>query len=117
VDELDKQINIVLDEQLDVIWTNYIYSKFPGELSSSMFRKRELLLDISKNKIPLDKDELRLRLSVKTLSLYDKKSSMTYYRDIKQLLNDKFLADENGKISANKSQLQGFLPTLKNKAL
>jgi len=115
VDELDKQIKIILEEQLDVIWTNYIYSKFSGELSSSRLRKRELLLDISKYRIPIDRDELIIRLNVKTLSQYQNKSSMTFYRDIKQLVNDKFLKDENGKISANKDQLQGFLPISKNK--
>jgi Fic family protein len=113
VDELDKQIKIVLEEQLDIIWSNFIYTKFSDESSPSKLRKRDLLLDISKNKLPLDKDELRLRLSVQTLSLYGEKSSMTFYRDIKQLVSQKYLKDENGKIRANKEQLQGFLPLLK----
>jgi Fic family protein len=114
VDGLDEQIKIILEEQLQIIWTNYIYSSFSGKLSPSERRKRDLLLEISEFKSPMNREDLRLKLSMKLLELYKNKSNMTYYRDVKELLKNGYIKEERNKIFANKNQLHGFLPVSKN---
>jgi Fic family protein len=112
-DGLDEQIKIILEEQLHVIWINYIYNKFPGKLTQSEYRKRDLLLEISEFKSSMSREELRMKLSMKLLELYKDKSNNTYNRDIKGLLKNNFIKEESGKIFANKGQLHGFLPVSK----
>lgn len=63
VDALDKQIDSILDEQLNVTWINYIHTvHFGGKLTPALRRRRDLLLGISAFDRAMSREELRYRL-------------------------------------------------------
>jgi Fic family protein len=111
VDALDAQIKVILSEQLDLIWVNYVHSFFSDKKTAALTRQKELLLDISRMSTPMKYDELKLRLSIKTLMPYKDKTDRAFIRDINGLLKANLLLKrENGKVAANKNIMRSFLP-------
>ena len=110
VDALDAQIQVILAEQLELIWVNHVHSFFRSKKTPANIRQRELLLDISLKDEPMQLDELRLRLSAKTLVLYKNRTARALTRDINELEKAQFLKKDERGIMANKDQLRSFLP-------
>ena len=111
VDALDDQIKIILEEQLNVAWENYIHtSAFKGKHSESQVRQRDLLLEISSYNAPVSTDELRRRLPESLLKDYAQKTSRAFNRDINALLGGGLLIRTNEGIVAAKDKMKAFLP-------
>jgi len=111
VDALDNQIGIILEEQLNVTWENYIHnSVFKGALSESQARKRDLLFEISSFKYPVSANELRKRLSILLLSKYEEKTLRAFHRDINMLEQLGLVIITNEGIIAAKDKMKAFLP-------
>ena len=114
VDALDGQIKEILEEQLNVTWENYVHkSCFGGKLTSALRRRRDLLLEISNFKYPVLVKELRARLSVQLLKLYQDKPRMLM-RDINYLEEMNLLERTREGYYATKEQMKAFLPLVKH---
>jgi Fic family protein len=114
VDALDEQIRIILEEQLNVTWENYIHNyEFTGALSDAQARQRELLLEISQFTSPITLNELRKRLSQELLAKYAKKTTRAFSRDINDLERRNLIFKTGTKILAAKSRMRAFLPIRK----
>ena len=111
VDALDGQIGVILEEQLNVAWENYIHTGvFKGTLSKTQARQRELLLEISTCNTPVFPDDLRRRLSKTLLKDYEQKTPRAFNRDL-NALEDRGLLVRTGKgVLAAKDQVKAFLP-------
>ena len=113
LDALDEQIGVILKEQLNVTWENYVHGIFGGKLSEAQARQRKLLLELSLFDKGLPADELRQRLSTKLLTEYDRKTSRTFNRDINALEQRQLLIRSNNAVFAAKDRMRAFLPVCK----
>lgn len=112
VDALDKQISVILEEQLNVTWSNYVYSLSDEKLTESQARQRKLLLELSAFEKPIEPQELKKRLSSELLGKYDKKTARAFNRDINALEKQYLIFRVKGerKIFAAKDIVRAFLP-------
>ena len=114
VDALDVQIKLILSEQRDLIWENYVHKIFENKKTAARERQKGLLLDISKQNEAVSLKTLRMRLSDKILLLYKGKTEKTFVRDINDLLKEELLIKVEDTIAANKEKLRSFLPIRKS---
>lgn len=118
VDALDEQIRVILEEQLNVTWENYIHSnEFNGTLSDAQARQRDLLLELSKYTSPVAINELRRGLSPKLLAKYDKKTARAFSRDINDLERRSLIIKAGARVLAAKRRMRAFLPICKQEEL
>lgn len=114
VDALDGQIGIILEEQLNVTWENYIHNnEFNGALSDAQARQRDLLLELSRFTSPVGLNELRRRLSNELLAKYDKKTARAFNRDINDLERRNLILKFGSAVLAAKRRMRAFLPICK----
>jgi Fic family protein len=113
VDGLQAQIEEAREDQLEVAWTNYVYSIFGDEPSAPQMRRRRLVLDISKAEQPYPTSHLRLA-SPETAAAYNGKTSKTLARDLRTLLEMGLIKLEEGKVHARKEIVLAFLPRAKD---
>jgi Fic family protein len=114
LDALDEQIGIILKEQLNVTWGNYVHGIFSGKLSEAQARQRKLLLELSLFDRGISADELRKRLSTELLAEYDGKTSRTFNRDVNALERRQLLIrNNNNTVFAAKDMVRAFLPVCK----
>jgi Fic family protein len=113
LDALDKQIEAILKEQLNVTWENHVHGVFGGKLSEAQARQRKLLLELSRFDRTISVDELRKRLSTELLAEYDGKTSRTFNRDINALKRRQLLIRINNMVFAAKDIVRAFLPVCK----
>lgn len=110
VDALDKQINNILKEQIRVTWKNYVHENcFGGKLTMALRRRRDLLLEISEFDRPVSVDDIRHRMSIALLKLYQGKVR-ALMRDLNYLENKEYLQLTNAGYEANKEKIKAFLP-------
>jgi len=117
-DALDKQIDVILAEQLNVTWKNYIHeSAFKGPLTKAQTRERNLLLELSTfdGFIPLN--ELRRRLPGDVLAMYDGKTGRAFNRDINDLERRGLIIKKERSVSAAKQKMKAFLPICRKDGL
>jgi Fic family protein len=115
-DALDAQIQAILAEQLDLIWTNHVYSFFRSRKTQTAIRQRELLLDLSLGSKTIKLDELKFKLNIKVSQMYKGKTDRTLVRDINELIKLALLKKAAGEISANKESMRSFLPATRSRA-
>ena len=110
VDALYSQTKSVIDEQVNVTWSNYVHEVcFSGNLTAAQRRRRDLLLAISSFKRPLTPSELRYRLPDKILRQYSNRPK-TLSRDLTYLETEGLLVKANNGYTANKGIVRAFLP-------
>jgi Fic family protein len=109
VDGLQVQIDEAREDQLEVAWTNYVYSVFGDEPSAPQMRRRRLVLDISKAEDPYPISRLRLA-SPQTAEAYEGKTSKTLVRDLNELVRMGLVAVQGGMVRARKGIVLAFLP-------
>lgn len=114
VDALDEQIKIILEEEIQVTWINFIHSKFGGRLTFVQKRQRDLLLEISNFENPVDLSDLRKRLSEDLIAQYGDTTPRAFRRDINALIKlGLLLKKEGNKVLAAKELLISYLPISK----
>ena len=110
VDALDSQINIILGEQLNITWKNYIYNHcFGGKLTPALRRRRDLLLEVSKFAQYMTLRELRYRLPDEILRQYQDKIKM-FQRDLNYLESEGMLYKTRAGYLAAKDKMKSLLP-------
>jgi Fic family protein len=113
VDGLQLQIDDAREDQLEVAWANYVYSRFGDEPSAPQMRRRRLVLDISKAERPFPVSHIRLA-SPQTAEAYQGKTSKTIARDLKELVDMDLVRVEDGHVRARKEIVLAFLPRTKD---
>src|SRR5690606_13807694 len=81
VDGLREQIKVIRDQQWDVTWRNYVHEQFKGQSSVSAIRRKELVLDLSRQSaaVPLSQVD---DISSRTAIAYTGKTARTVMRDL-----------------------------------
>jgi Fic family protein len=113
LDALDEQIGVILKEQLNVTWENYVHGIFSGKLSKAQARQRNLLLELSRFDRPIPVSELRKRLRMELLAEYERKTSRAFNRDINALEKRHLLIRAGNAVFAAKGVVRAFLPVCK----
>ena len=110
VDALDSQINIILNEQLNIVWENYVYNHcFSGTLTPALRRRRDLLLEVSKFTQYISLRELRYRLPDEILRQYQDKIKM-FQRDLNYLETEGLVYKTKDGYLAAKDMMKSLLP-------
>lgn len=110
VDGLREQIGYIRSEQMNVTWINFVHEKFLGETSSSAHRRRELILQLSKNAAAVKVSEV-MELTPRLAREYAGKTDKTLTRDINALEEMGLLRRLSGRrIRARTEQIKAFLP-------
>lgn len=109
VDGLRAQLALIRDQQLDVVWRNYVHELFKGDASPSAVRQRQLILDLSLHGEPMLKSDLP-NVSTRMAKEYAHKTSKTLSRDVNELLAMGLLVREGTRYRAQKELILAFLP-------
>ena len=108
VDGLQGQMAHIQQQQLAVLWENYVNAQFRGS-SRADVRKRNLALELSRRDAPTPRNELRL-LSATVAAEYAKVTERTLSRDLVELESTGLIARTRHGIRARKEIILGFLP-------
>lgn len=109
VDCLDTALSTILNDMWNMAWKEYVYDFFTDRKSSTDARRRQLVLDLSKqpNWYPIAKiRELSPSIAVE----YAGKTDQTIINDINRLLKELLIEKQDQKIRANKRKLLERLP-------
>jgi len=109
VDGLRIQLRTIQDQQLDVVWRNYIHEKFKDLNKRSDVRHRHLALDISAQKEPIPLDELR-NISPRIAAHYATLSPRALSRDIAFLVEMGLVEITPAGVRAKRETILSFLP-------
>jgi len=108
LDGLQQQIDKIQAEQWEVVWRDYVYSKFRGKTSESKDRQRSLVFALSKNYSVVPIKELR-HLEPKLTVAYGGKTVKTLMRDVNELVRLKLVKKEGrNRVRANIEAISGF---------
>lgn len=108
VDGLQGQMAHIQEQQLAVLWENYVNAQFRGS-SRADIRKRNLALELSRHAAPTPRNELRL-LSAAVAAEYARVTERTLNRDVAELEATGLIARTRHGIRARKEIILGFLP-------
>lgn len=108
VDGLQGQMAHIQEQQLGVLWENYVNAQFRGS-SRADIRKRNLALELSRRNAPTPRNELRL-LSPALAAEYARVTERTLSRDVAELEDLGLIARTRHGIRARKEIILGFLP-------
>ncbi len=108
VDGLRGQMAHIQEQQLSILWENYIHAQFHGS-SKADIRRRNLALELSRLDKPTPRHELRL-LSAAIATAYARVTERTLSRDIAELEEIGLVERTRTGIRARKEVILGFLP-------
>jgi Fic family protein len=112
VDGLREQIRHVKQQQLDVVWRNYVHETFKDRDGAADQRKKRLVLDLSEKLEPVDLSQI-VELSPRVALVYARKTRRTLLRDISELESMKLIVKADKGYTANKDLISAFLPIRK----
>jgi len=109
VEGLLGQIEVIRQQQIDVAWENYIHEMFRDPPSPSNSRRRQLILDLSRNREGVPRSELK-GISPEVAGLYATKGPRTLSRDLNALRHSGLLERKGNVFRAKKEIILAFLP-------
>jgi Fic family protein len=109
VDELREQLQTVWMQLYDDRWEQYVYQQFGDARTPPHIRQRQLVLDLSKQKNPVPRTELRA-LSPKVAVAYAERGEKTLTRDLNALVRRDLIVFENGGYRARREKILALLP-------
>jgi Fic family protein len=112
VDGLREQIRHVKQQQLDVVWRNYVHETFKDRDGAADQRKKRLVLDLSEKLEAVDLSQI-VELSPRVALVYARKTRRTLLRDISELESMKLIVKADKGYTANKDLISAFLPIRK----
>ena len=113
VDGLKEQMSQIQEQQLSILWENYVHTQLPGSGRSNI-RKRDLALGLSRLNAATPRNELRL-LSPTIASTYARVTERTLSRDIADLEKSGLIERTRNGIRARKEIVLGFLPPARDR--
>jgi Fic family protein len=109
LDGLREQIAQIRNYQLDIMWSNYVHERFGSTLNVSDLRRRNLVLDLSKQQTATRPAQIPF-ITRRTAEAYHGKSEMTLKRDIRFLQRANLIVKSKAGILPNKALIEAFLP-------
>lgn len=108
LDGLNGQLEMIWKQHLDIVWQHHVYQHFPKQDNVAGKRRRDLLLELSKNDQAVS--ALALILSAESLSpLYENNpSNMT--KDLQWLVDKRWIKREGSSYVANKETMLNLRP-------
>ncbi len=108
-DGLRQQIQFVKDQQYEVVWRDYVHSKFQGRKNPAAHRQRDLVLNMPPNDWTTFSQLTRTNPDV--AREYATKTDRTLIRDLKSLLEMGLIqrSDKSG-YRPNRDVIRAFLP-------
>ncbi|MBZ5703316.1 MAG: Fic family protein [Acidobacteriia bacterium] len=110
LDGFRSQLQRIRTQQWDVAWENYVHDSFKDKNTPSDKRRRDLVLDLSKQPEPLPLGKLTA-ISPRVAAMYARKTGKTLSRDLAVLIRMNLLQkNKEGKYKARKELILAFLP-------
>jgi Fic family protein len=109
VDGLREQIDTIRDHQIEVAWVNYVHERFSGRNSKADVRRRNLVLDLSKQSAPVPVSKLA-SISPAMASAYAGTTSRTLARDVNEIESMDLVVRTKAGLLANRRKILAFLP-------
>ncbi len=108
LDGLNGQLEMIWKQHLDIVWQHHVYQHFPRQDTVTGKRRRDLLLELSKNDQTVS--ALALILSAESLGpLYENNpSNMT--KDLQWLVDKRWIRREGNSYVANKETMLNLRP-------
>jgi len=115
LDGLREQLNNIFDHVLEISWEGYVYSVFKNVKyhESVAKRRRNMILELSRQKAPVPEDKL-LSMGPGMLTEYRNKTQKTITRDINELLKLDIIEKVKDGYQAKKSKKMAFMPVKAN---
>ncbi len=112
VDGLRDQIRHIKQQQLDVVWRNYVHETFKDRDGAADQRRKRLVLDLSEKTEPVTFGQL-LEISPRVAFAYAKKTRRTLLRDVVEVVKMGLVVMKDEGFMANKELISAFLPICK----
>ncbi len=109
VDSLRGALDEIRAQQWDIAWRDFVYETFAERKKAGDRRRRQLLLDLSRQTEPTAFEKLRT-ISPAVAAEYANKAHATLVRDVKELEKMKLIERSQGGIRATREQILQFLP-------
>lgn len=109
VDGLRGQIEVVRRQVMEVCWKDFVSSRFEGDTSATSWRRRDLVLALSRVPNPVSLDGLRL-IAPEVERHYRQRGDRTLLRDVQFLIAEGLVRQRPGGYVANFEAIQAFLP-------
>ena len=109
LDGLKEQLALVQKQQLNIIWRDYLYSKFKNKSGTADERRKKLALDISEANEPVALRDIPL-LTPRLANMYANLKYRTVVRDVFELLRMGLLVRESNRYRPKWEVIKGFLP-------
>lgn len=111
LDGLKEQILYIEGQQLFVHWINYIYEVFRDKNKNIDNRRRQLLLELSINRVldPIPLSEIR-HVTPRVAEMYAGLNQKTIWRDLRVLQKMKLVTKESGGYKINIELMMAFMP-------
>lgn len=108
-DQIREQLKKVKYQQWHVAWTSYVYSRFKNKENPKDVRQLKLVLALSQIDSYVKRSDIR-ELSAEVALAYSKVEERTFYRDLKELVDDGLIGEHDGQYWACKELILAFLP-------
>jgi len=114
-DGLREQIKYVVDQQVEVLWRDYVRGQF-HEKTEQDRRRRQLALDLSKASAATPRADIQQLFSGPLHALYARKTARTLDRDLSELVKAGVLRRTAEGYAANKDRILAFRAPRKSEA-
>jgi Fic family protein len=111
VDGLDGQLKLIMYQQWEIAWENYVHDTFHGLSSQTDTRRRHLVLDLSKRVEPIPVRGLS-SLSPRLAEAYAGKTRKTLTRDVNALIKMGLIERTREGVVPLRHQILAFLPKM-----
>ena len=109
LDGLRGQLEMIWRQHLDIVWQHYVYRNFPRQDTDSGERRRNLVLDLSVSDRAVPFFEL-VSISERVAQSYAVRAPQTIIRDLRWLIENRWIIKEGDHYSANKYSMLSFTP-------
>jgi Fic family protein len=108
-DELRTQLDAVWRQLYSDRWEQYVYQQFGDARTPPHLRQRQLVLDLSKQPVPVPRAALR-DLGPKVAAAYANRGDKTLTRDLNALIKRDLVVSERGRYRAKSEKILALLP-------
>ena len=109
LDGLREQLDMIREQQLDVVWRNYVHERFREKTSSADKRRRSLVLELSYQREPVQIGRL-VDLSPEIAREYADKTPKTVSRDVNALQQMDLVEKTQDGVRACVERILAYLP-------
>lgn len=109
LDGLRQQLDTIWGQQWDVSWRNYVHEFFRDKASVTHARRRQLVLDLSRQSEPVPFSNL-LEISPRVAQDYARRTRKTLMRDVNAMIHAGLLVKTQKGYRARKELILAFLP-------